>query len=371
MPLPTTSGPLPVPQSFTDRVPAGIAIQSSFFALLTAVTITFVAIFARHEQKTRALWAMLGTVLLLWACASTEYALEVRLLVILHLGRRVCTHTTCITIIDGGEVIHDELIAISFQFIAIFLNDCIVVWRAWTLWRRSKLVLVTSGLFVLATLGLFATALTLWVRNPALNTARRGTSLPLYFILVFATSIATNLYATVLVGIRTWQYWRAIRATTSSAPFVFKIMLLLVESGAIYVVIWVVYLLSLFSISDRLFDANFYFNCSVPYAVAMYPAILFILVGLRHSAQDEVFTGTILESLSVPMRTISTGVGPFSTTDFHMPVTDSTGTGLATLFVEGKQVIPDPRQLAVAFSRQLAPGFEERPRLSSANFLFL
>jgi hypothetical protein len=90
-------------------------------------------------------------------------------------------------------------------------------------------------------------------------------------ILSFATSVATNLYTTILVGIRTWyvlgprrvraspsprsharQYWVAIRSDKHSR-LSFKIIILLVESGAVYFVLGVRFLLHLYLASACLF----------------------------------------------------------------------------------------------------------------------
>ena len=103
-----------------------------------------------------------------------------------------------------------------------FISDCIVVWRAWNLWRRSKIVLVTSGILLFITIGrcrplsrlqcqstvhfpaLFLSAAIIFAINNDLDETKSGTALPLYLILVLATSIVTNFYTTILVAIRTW-----------------------------------------------------------------------------------------------------------------------------------------------------------------------
>jgi hypothetical protein len=100
----------------------------------------------------------------------------------------------------------------------VFLNDCIVVWRAWILWKRYKMVLVASFVLLLCALGALYSPVHLQTTQPAplalfvtslvlLDLGRVQISpgmAPLEMIMSFAMSVATNLYATILVGIRTW-----------------------------------------------------------------------------------------------------------------------------------------------------------------------
>jgi hypothetical protein len=100
----------------------------------------------------------------------------------------------------------------------MFLSDCIVVWRTWILWGRSKIVLVASATILLCALG--ATCLLRWSTDnsacPSVlfamwlsrisfgHVVKNPGTVSLELVLSFAISVVINLFTTILVGIRTW-----------------------------------------------------------------------------------------------------------------------------------------------------------------------
>ncbi|KAL1678276.1 hypothetical protein EV122DRAFT_212417, partial [Schizophyllum commune] len=122
------------------------------------------------------------------------------------------------------------------------ISDGIVVWRAWTLWidhRFAKGVLLAC--MCGSTIG--TTVECVW----SLQSTRRGqTESATQTLMLTVHLLATNIVSTVLVAIRVWLYRRDIKASLS--PYirptsVEKVLLLLLESGSFYCLIWVVNLL--------------------------------------------------------------------------------------------------------------------------------
>ncbi|KAL1729574.1 hypothetical protein EV714DRAFT_273629 [Schizophyllum commune] len=117
-----------------------------------------------------------------------------------------------------------------------FISDGIVVWRAWTLWidyRTIKGVLLAFGTAVECTWSLQST------RKGQVESETRT-------LMLTVPLLATNIVSTALVAIRVWIYRRDIKASLS--PYirptsVEKVLLLLLESGSFYCLIWVVNLL--------------------------------------------------------------------------------------------------------------------------------
>jgi hypothetical protein len=225
----------------------------------------------RYDGKTRTLWAMFATILFMYSCGVVNFVLELWMF-LSHPNENV--HAVYATLVLGFATVRWHVpppVARVLTRMQVFLSDCIVVWRAWVLWTRSKAVLVASAALLLCALGasrapnrpqrtqlsrpvLFVLPL---ARVNARDILYSPDMVSLFLILTFAMSVATNLYTTVLVGIRTWyildlqrmcalpsprylarQYWRAIRSSRRTR-LSFKIIILLVESGAVYIALGV------------------------------------------------------------------------------------------------------------------------------------
>ncbi|KAI0310516.1 hypothetical protein OF83DRAFT_1228509, partial [Amylostereum chailletii] len=114
----------------------------------------------------------------------------------------------------------------------------IVLWRAWILWSRNRVLQVISVASVLATLGLSLADI-----SDACTTfdgsVFEGSPIGLAALTM---SLVTNLWATTLIGYKAWMHRRLIRKHIQSGDGktqVEKVMTLLVESGVLYCCVWV------------------------------------------------------------------------------------------------------------------------------------
>ncbi|TBU22107.1 hypothetical protein BD311DRAFT_733492 [Dichomitus squalens] len=134
-------------------------------------------------------------------------------------------------------------------------------------------------------------------------------------------SVALNAIATSLIGLKAWKYRRTMRSHLSGASYrtrVGKVMALLVESGVIYIIIWlppVVYLLragnSEFGtpFSNGVTNLDLYLFIFVQGGlsafVSMYPMSIIILVALNKSQWEAHLTdGTIPVAPEIPLHHI-------------------------------------------------------------------
>ncbi|GJE87221.1 hypothetical protein PsYK624_033040 [Phanerochaete sordida] len=105
------------------------------------------------------------------------------------------------------------------------LGDVVVLWRAWALWPRSRIVKIVSVLLIVS-----CTAMSTW------NTVAK------YTFRIYDSSPATlpswfaNLWATALIGSRAWQHRRhvLVHLHSSFRSSTERVLLLLVESGVLY-----------------------------------------------------------------------------------------------------------------------------------------
>ncbi|KAL1746651.1 hypothetical protein HDZ31DRAFT_61974 [Schizophyllum fasciatum] len=120
------------------------------------------------------------------------------------------------------------------------VSDLIVVWRAWVLWRDNRVAQGMLALFMLGALESIPAVLGtqgLWQLG-----------LPSMQILTaagYCLLLGTNSVATILIGIKAWQFRRqiqsAIKLVTRKSQ-VERVFGLLLESGLAYCIIWSVYI---------------------------------------------------------------------------------------------------------------------------------
>ncbi|THU97545.1 hypothetical protein K435DRAFT_796411 [Dendrothele bispora CBS 962.96] len=174
------------------------------------------------------------------------------------------------------------------------LGDIVVVWRAWVLFPQRLAVKVTLSICLLGSfvgaffdIGLHAKELS---GNPSFSGNKTETTI-LAIPLIF-----TNFTATTLIGFKAWHHFQSIRgnlgSTNGSPSKVLKIMLLLIESGLLYLAFWIAYLvLGLTQDSDT--TANQAYRSIMPGLVAIYP-ILIILAVAHESNKPESMNGMSL-----------------------------------------------------------------------------
>ncbi|KAH9850508.1 hypothetical protein C2E23DRAFT_314633 [Lenzites betulinus] len=122
-------------------------------------------------------------------------------------------------------------------------------------------------------------------------------------------SLTTNLVTTCLIGYKAWQHKQFIKHTLkglSCRTQVQRIMAVLVESGAIYCIIWLLVLgYEIFQYATPIASAHsvpseaatrfsngygyFLSGCLNP-LIGMYPTLVILLVALRKSPSDTVFS---------------------------------------------------------------------------------
>jgi hypothetical protein len=204
--------------------------------LLTAVIAIFLIIFAwvalqhhfvpylkltarahrRNNDKTRTLWAMFATIVFMYSCGVVNFALSVW---VFASYPDVSMLTVLVTLIFGFSTVRHSLLAVRLvlKHPQVFLSDCIIVWRAWILWRRSRAVMVATVTLLLSGLGASRSTVRLQITHSSpglfiLSLTRIDVRaillspdmVPFDWILSFGMSVLTNVYTTILVGIRTW-----------------------------------------------------------------------------------------------------------------------------------------------------------------------
>ncbi|KAI0049833.1 hypothetical protein FA95DRAFT_775028 [Auriscalpium vulgare] len=171
----------------------------------------------------------------------------------------------------------------TFNFV---LGDGIVMWRAYIIWERNRRILVVSFLLLLIMLGASVWQIVYTVIRVQLTIDH------VYQAGIFMT-LLTNVVATGLIGYRAWRHYRSssvvqIRIGRDRA---LAVLLLLVESGALYCAIWVA-VIALFirpaSPVSAVSTGAQISAAALPHITGMYPTVIVVLCKLQASYSNTI-----------------------------------------------------------------------------------
>ncbi|KAF9024272.1 hypothetical protein BDZ89DRAFT_1136176 [Hymenopellis radicata] len=257
-------------------------------------------------RRVRARAHILAVVVLLWASSTVFTVLYVHSwrLRLRNLGPK-------------PNDIHAFLVAADLANIWIarliyYISGAIVVWRAWVLWPYSRTI---RRILVLCTAVTLASGLTDVIITTLVNLdvyPREEASKLNLGLLMSIPLLATNAISTFFIGLKVWYYRREVKAFISKcgglAPTVENILLLLVESGLLYTVFWILYVLSDYDVfPDAIFQDTW--QIVVIYVAAIHPMAIILAVTHHRSHEHAIKSGAELLSKSVhfvPQNTVGT-----------------------------------------------------------------
>ncbi|KAJ7221401.1 hypothetical protein GGX14DRAFT_190115 [Mycena pura] len=168
-----------------------------------------------------------------------------------------------------------------------FLSDIIVVWRAWVIWQENRMMHAFLALCIVAT---GVTSLTLLVFN--FNSTFHGVHYTLdaqNFLGTFGL-LVTNFFATALIGYKLWYYRRNIKKyinrSNNSHTKIESILILLMESGGLYCVFWILLMIGDYGY----YGPDFGFEWFQPNISGLYPTIIIFMVSRELVISDEVLS---------------------------------------------------------------------------------
>ncbi|KAI0054231.1 hypothetical protein BV25DRAFT_1782085, partial [Artomyces pyxidatus] len=163
------------------------------------------------------------------------------------------------------------------------LSDAIVVWRALTLWSSDRRIFFVLLIFMLGTIAAAGSDLGLSLSQlfdtldvvedqSRVQQGRRA-------LILVGPTLATNVCATLLIAYKAWHYRVAVKAhlnEDNAATKVEKILALLVESGVVYCVMWILYVLAAFRIFPN--PGPSIMDGIMVQVSGIYPTVIIILV---------------------------------------------------------------------------------------------
>ncbi|KZV70403.1 hypothetical protein PENSPDRAFT_444529 [Peniophora sp. CONT] len=314
-------------------------LESVLFGIFCALTVQAVYSVTRRGLRARSHQAMLAAALAMYGISFAHWAIQISAL---HRG---------VFALASGVIFYNPYVVV-WQYVPLVLvsvnilfSDTIVLWRMCVLCgqkKRAQMLAIALLLpnVVLCILNLKKDAApgpliagsatgpysaTLSFKTASFSDSVYGTS-------VLALSLATNTISTLVIGWRTWLYSRDIAAHLASfsrRSIVVKVMVLLVESGCVYCVIWALYIVDSKSTAfsglvaglHTAFSAggSAWFNHLMAQFTGIYPTIIIVLVALEQSFLEHALSESKLSAF------VAAGVRPVARSDSgpHMQLSSS------------------------------------------------
>ncbi|TCD60640.1 hypothetical protein EIP91_009741 [Steccherinum ochraceum] len=202
------------------------ALQGMLYGIATVMFILTMVILFRNSKHRRVNYTMVAASCALTALATAEIGVNISRLVqgLLDAGPMFPSG------IEGwfADVSEPTFIAKSVLYNAqTLILDAVVIYRAYAVWQRAWIVVIP----VLSWMALFATASTQATDIFAVSTGR-------WITLYYSLTLATNLTATSILAYRIWRTNRRtsqlMSSTDASSRLTFVLLIVVIESGAIY-----------------------------------------------------------------------------------------------------------------------------------------
>ncbi|VDC03301.1 unnamed protein product [Peniophora sp. CBMAI 1063] len=267
----------------------------------------------RSERQSRTSLLIPGLASLMYAMSLTHWAIFLQCYTLQSHG---------VAAIVDGELPTNDVYTLGVALLALLsfntvISDSIVLWRMCVVWDRARPMLVMSAILLVTTLGLNIANIVGEAHGSvggAIIYNYADTELvPTYgqSFIGLATvfiSMASNLFATTLVGIKFWLHRtrvsKYLRSSYNGRTLVERLLELLLESGVVYSVIWTLYCIGFFrKITSQTIvgpatddprtaiTAVTYLDAAMAQITSIYPLIVFILVAidkLHHKRALEV-----------------------------------------------------------------------------------
>ncbi|GJE87242.1 hypothetical protein PsYK624_033250 [Phanerochaete sordida] len=236
---------------FVSQALAVVVIECIAFGIYTLLVICAITVIARvRSDLTAKKWVLLAACFAMYANAAGH--LGVTLASVFEDDRRsnyiqqmvyqclanAVVNDACSSLESLPASYYQSAVEItSFQTarsallsINMLLGDIIVLWRAWVLWPNQRTVQACSSSIILVTTVMLIGTVTM---DDGLTF--------LFFPIAIFLSLFTNIWSTALIVVRAWQHRQQIGAQLhgGSRTRAQTALLLLIESGVLYFLLWV------------------------------------------------------------------------------------------------------------------------------------
>ncbi|KAK1235412.1 hypothetical protein PQX77_001368 [Marasmius sp. AFHP31] len=274
------------------------AIAYGIYAVLFCFA---VVILCRNEGKPRAKFFLLLAVFSMFtistffvAAYASIFFEEIQMILIDHITEPVANK-----IISYQErFTHLSLVQQVMFFVEVVIGDFVVVWRAWALWSENRKVIIVPVLLLSGSAASMLSFLGCFVHHGWLLPVPLTCSA--FDISTYVLSMATNVASTAAIAYKVWIHRRVVKKyfiTNSYGMGAEKALVLLMESGMIYSLLWILQLISFIPSVGETHSGQItrqVFNSISVQLVGIYPTLVILLVYLQRSLWDPSGSGSRL-----------------------------------------------------------------------------
>ncbi|KZV60235.1 hypothetical protein PENSPDRAFT_620180 [Peniophora sp. CONT] len=303
----TSTQPLLEDQS-ADLRAAGFILEYSLIGivvetLLFGIFLTLYAFSTKillHKGMHNASYRGMLAVTTAMAIASTSYWGVSLAIVIKNLRDILVNHPTS-PLSDRFDMANVNVLKlyaaeVYLPMVNYWLSDAVVVWRAWTLWPQRKWLVFPFPIFCL--FASFVTNLVVGgMKVRAMHNDSDAWEYAMSYLQIasWSLSLGTNFFATLAIAWKAWVFRRNISdnlGESSSRMRVEKVLAMLVETGALYLVTQLAVVVSWFVLLPGTVSAwsSDLFGEAAAMLAAIYPTIIIVLVSLDNVVLDLVRT---------------------------------------------------------------------------------
>ncbi|KAJ4485775.1 hypothetical protein J3R30DRAFT_1406381 [Lentinula aciculospora] len=271
----------------------GLIAESALYGIYAALIVYALRnLWFSEDSRTKARIITLLTLLLMFTISTTLWALDITdflrgLLKILITTEGTTTqrNTNYLIELNPRVIIQTTLFSIEY-----LIGDGVVVWRACALWGYDKKIMLLPILLLSAAAVLVPFFVGCLGNHDWIYIAGEPETCYNCYISIFFLSIGTNLLATSLIATKAWMHHRLLQsASVARTTPVLKVLVILVESGFIYLLIWATKSMSVFGDLSSTAGGQFavsMLNSMGNQIVGLYPTLLVVLVHMQRSAID-------------------------------------------------------------------------------------
>ncbi|KAL1673914.1 hypothetical protein EV122DRAFT_293834 [Schizophyllum commune] len=206
-----------------------VGVQMALYGVHTALFFISLSVLFHHSPNNLALRAATTSIFI---CASVAFVGTVPFYLIqLSFFKGPPSASALRT---GDDIMVSNIVA---QRVMLFVADLVAAWRAWVVWMRDTRVAWVLAACMLGVVVCSAGEVTLYIQSKVSGDDNFGQPVRIIFSIV--PGLVANLVCTVLVGWRTWSYRRlkarSVASGRSAPNRIERVLVLLAESGAIYV----------------------------------------------------------------------------------------------------------------------------------------
>ncbi|THU79709.1 hypothetical protein K435DRAFT_942361 [Dendrothele bispora CBS 962.96] len=212
------------------------------YATISLIALYFLLASNIRRNKTSLALFILATFMLLFSTSIIVLQLEYILVQIPLKGYNPPDMNHVSSLLRDMKISDDFFIRLNF-----LISDGVLVWRSWILYPRRWTVKVVLSICMLASIiCTFVDAGTGTIkirRQTVINDIVTDVEGGAETLLITLPLLITNIFASILIGYKAWIHRQDIKENLSDdnarVSKVQKILLLLVESGMIYLILWV------------------------------------------------------------------------------------------------------------------------------------